>query len=84
MNKGAQDRRLACRPMLRRVYTLARALRNKGEIPTAKIIGAKTEYSYKTIYRDIEMLRDFWGYPVAYDKTEHRWKVRGQLPEPVL
>lgn len=84
MNRTFSERKLHCRPMIRRIYQWAKTLRATGELPTAKKLGCRHEYSYKTIYRDIEMMRDFWGWPLKYDRTEQKWKLVGEPPEPVL
>lgn len=84
MNRTLERRKFYSRPIVRRLRTLAGILRAKGELPTAARVGLRYEWSYKTIYRDIEMMRDFWGWPLAYDKKEYKWKLVGEPPEPVL
>jgi hypothetical protein len=78
------NRRLTARPMVRRFYQWATILRANGELPTSKKLGKRYEWSYKTVYRDLEMMRDFWGWPIKYDKVGQKWKLTGQPPEPVL
>jgi predicted DNA-binding transcriptional regulator YafY len=79
-------RDLTCktRPVLRRCRWMAGILRDKGELPSCDKLGVKFEVSYKTVSRDIDLLRDFMGYPLVYDKTTHSWKLAGPMPEPVL
>jgi predicted DNA-binding transcriptional regulator YafY len=78
------SRRLNARPMVRRLRQWAEILRREGELPTSNKLGKRYEWSYKTVYRDLEMMRDFWGWPIKYDKAEYKWKLAGQPPEPVL
>jgi hypothetical protein len=42
------------------------------------------ECSYKTVSRDMDLLRDFFGYPLEYDRSNYVWKITGPLPEAVL
>jgi len=78
------NRRLTARPMVRRLRQWAVMLRSKGELPTSHKLGKRYEWSYKTVYRDLEMMRDFWGWPIKYDPKSYKWKLMGQPPEPVL
>jgi len=72
------------RPVLRRCRWMAEILRDKGELPSCEKIGQEFEVSYKTVGRDIDLMRDFMGYPIAYDKSTYKWKLTGPMPEPVL
>ena len=72
------------RPVMRRCRWMAEILREKGELPSCEKLGQAFEVSYKTVSRDIDLLRDFMGYPIAYDKSTYKWKLTGQMPEPVL
>ena len=72
------------RPVMRRCRWMAEILRKKGELPSCEKLGQEFEVSYKTISRDIDLLRDFMGYPIAYDKSTYKWKLAGPMPEPVL
>jgi biotin operon repressor len=47
-------------------------------------LGVKLECSYKTIQRDIDLLRDFFGYPLEYDRNKYVYKLAGPLPKAVL
>ena len=79
-----RDETYRTRPVLRRCRWMAGILRDKGELPGCDKLGVKFEVSYKTVGRDIDLLRDFMGYPLAYDKSTHKWKLVGPMPEPVL
>lgn len=72
------------RPVLRRCRWIAERLRDKGELPSMQALGQEFEVSYKTIGRDIDLMRDFMGYPIAYDSQTYKWKLVGPMPEPVL
>jgi predicted DNA-binding transcriptional regulator YafY len=72
------------RPVLRRLRWMAGELRRKGEMPNCAQLGVRYEVSSKTVIRDIDMMRDFFDYPIVYDARNYRWKVTGPLPEPVL
>jgi predicted DNA-binding transcriptional regulator YafY len=72
------------RPVLRRLRWMAGELRRKGEMPNCQQLGVRYEVSYKTVSRDIDMMRDFFDYPIRYDAKDYKWKVAGELPEPVL
>ena len=84
MTVAVASRRLTARPMVRRLRQWAEILRRNGELPTSHKLGQRYEWSYKTVYRDLEMMRDFWGWPIRYHKVEQKWKLVGQPPEPVL
>lgn len=81
-----RKREECCRtkPVLRRLRWLAEELRRKGELPGVNHLGLKYEVSYKTISRDIDLMRDFFDYPIEYDRQHYKWKLTGPLPEPVL
>ena len=81
-----RKRETACktRPVLRRCRWMAQMLREMGELPSCEKLGQEFEVSYKTIARDIDLMRDFMGYPIQYDRTTYTWKLSGPLPEPVL
>jgi predicted DNA-binding transcriptional regulator YafY len=53
-------------------------------LPSTFRLGAELECSYKTIQRDIDLLRDFFGYPLEYDRSKFIYKLAGPLPEAVL
>ena len=72
------------RPVLRRCRWMAEILRGKGELPSCEKVAQEFEVSYKTVGRDIDLMRDFMGYPLEYDKSTHKWKLTGPIPEPVL
>jgi len=79
-----RDHTRKTRPVLRRCRWMADLLRKNGELPSCEKVGQEIEVSYKTVSRDIDLLRDFMGYPIAYDKSTHKWKLTGPMPEPVL
>ena len=72
------------RPVLRRCRWLATMLRKNSELDSTQKLGRRYEVSYKTIQRDIDLLRDFFLYPIVYDRSEYKWKLNGSLPEPML
>jgi len=81
-----RKREKACktRPVLRRCRWMAEMLRERGKLPSCEKLGQEFEVSYKTIARDIDLMRDFMGYPIQYDRPTYTWKLAGPLPEPVL
>lgn len=72
------------RPTLRRLGFIATKLRSDLCLPATNKLGAELECSYKTIARDLDLLRDFFGYPLEYDARKYVWKITGPLPEAVL
>ncbi|NBW19022.1 MAG: hypothetical protein EBR82_64705 [Caulobacteraceae bacterium] len=72
------------RPTLRRLGLIATKLRHDLCLPSHARLGAELECSYKTVSRDIDLLRDFFGYPLEYDRSNYVWKITGPLPEAVL
>ena len=79
-----RDHTCKTRPVLRRCRWMAELLRKNGELPSCEKVGQEFEVSYKTVSRDIDLLRDFMGYPLAYSAKEYKWKLVGPMPEPVL
>lgn len=81
-----KKREEACRtrPVVRRLRWIAGLLRAKGELPSTQKLGKRFEMSYKTVTRDLDLLRDFFEYPLAYDRRTYTYKLIGPLPEPVL
>lgn len=84
MSTTTAQRRITCRPTLRRLRWMAGELRKKGEMPNCQQIILEHEICYKTVNRDIALMRDFFGYPIEYDPKDYKWKLVGQPPEPVL
>jgi len=82
--KTDAQRRIACRPTLRRLRWMAGQLRKKGEMPNCQQISLEHEICAKTVYRDIDLMRDFFDYPIEYDRKHYKWKLTGRPPEPVL
>lgn len=72
------------RPTLRRLGFIATKLRSDLCLPSTNKLGAELECSYKTIVRDIDLLRDFFGYPLEYDASKYHYKLAGPLPKAVL
>ena len=72
------------RPTLRRLGIIVRKLRRDLCLPSCARLGVELECSYKTIQRDIDLLRDFFGYPLEYDAEKYIYKLTGPLPEAVL
>ncbi len=72
------------RPTFRRLGVIAEMLRRDLTLPSCARLGVKLECSYKTIQRDIDLLRDFFGYPLEYDRNKYVYKLAGPLPKAVL
>ena len=72
------------RPTFRRLGVIAGMLRRDLTLPSCARLGVKLECSYKTIQRDINLLRDFFGYPLEYDRNKYVYKLAGPLPKAVL
>lgn len=72
------------RPTFRRLGVLAGKLRRDLTLPSCTRLGVELECSYKTIQRDIDLLRDFFKYPLEYDASKYQYKLAGPLPRAVL
>jgi biotin operon repressor len=72
------------RPTFRRLGVIAGKLRRDLTLPSCARLGIELECSYKTIQRDIDLLRDFFGYPLEYDRNKYVYKLAGPLPKAVL
>ena len=72
------------RPTFRRLGVIVGKLRRDLCLPNSARLGVELECSYKTIQRDIELLRDFFGYPLEYDARKYHYKLAGPLPKAVL
>jgi len=72
------------RPTFRRLGVIVGKLRRDLCLPSSARLGAELECSYKTIQRDIDLLRDFFGYPLEYDACKYHYKLSGPLPKAVL
>ena len=72
------------RPTFRRLGVIAGKLRRDLTLPSCARLGVELECSYKTIQRDIDLLRDFFGYPLEYDRNKYVYKLAGPMPKAVL
>ena len=72
------------RPTFRRLGVIVRKLRRDLTLPSCARLGVELECSYKTIQRDIDLLRNFFGYPLEYDRNKYVYKLAGPLPRAVL
>ena len=72
------------RPTFRRLGVIVGKLRRDLCLPSSARLGVELECSYKTIQRDIDLLRDFFGYPLEYDARKYHYKLAGPLPKAVL
>ena len=72
------------RPTFRRLGVIVGKLRRDLCLPSCARLGVELECSYKTIQRDIDLLRDFFGYPLEYDASKYHYKLAGPLPKAVL
>ena len=71
------------RPPLERMMRIHTAIAS-GKHPNASFLSREFEVSTKTIQRDIDLLRDFFGYPLEYDRNKYVYKLAGPLPKAVL
>lgn len=51
------------------------SLLKSGKMPTVRHISDMLEVSQRTVYRDIEELRDDWGAPIEYDRHSQCYKL---------
>ena len=72
------------RPTFRRLGVIVGKLRRDLCLPSCARLGVELECSYKTIQRDIDLLRDFFGYPLEYDRNKYIYKLAGPLPKAIL
>jgi biotin operon repressor len=72
------------RPTFRRLGVIVGKLRRDLCLPSSARLGVELECSYKTIQRDIDLLRDFFGYQLEYDARKYHYKLAGPLPKAVL
>jgi predicted DNA-binding transcriptional regulator YafY len=56
---------MTSRPPLRRLVALDRMIRS-GEYPNARTMAVQLEVNRRTIYRDLDFLRDSWGAPLEF------------------
>jgi len=66
------------------MWGLARRLRENLSLPSAQKLAAEFECSYKTISRDIDLLRDFMGYELQWDARAFQYRLAAPLPKAVL
>jgi predicted DNA-binding transcriptional regulator YafY len=57
--------KVAARPPLRRLWALDQMIRS-GRYPNAGAAARELEVHPRTIYRDLDFLRDSWGAPLAF------------------
>lgn len=76
----------ASRSAFARLRWVAFNIRNHKDdiIPNCSQLAKEWECSLKTIHRDLDLLRNFFDYPISYDSNNNGWKVTGSLPEAVL
>jgi predicted DNA-binding transcriptional regulator YafY len=65
--------RLASRPPLARLLTIDAAIGN-GSCPTATALALQLEVSPRTIYRDIDLLRDQLHAPLVFDPRRNGYR----------
>jgi predicted DNA-binding transcriptional regulator YafY len=66
---------LASRPLLRRLVFLDQRIRSKS-FPNARTLGAELEVHPRTIYRDLDFLRDSWGAPIEFCSRRNGYYYR--------
>ena len=73
------------RPVIVRLFAIHRALET-GECPSAAEIANRLEVSARTVERDLEQLRDFFGAPLIYDRFRrgYRYERPFSLPRASL
>jgi len=81
--KGGHDQS-TCRPTIRRMMQLTKLLRENLFLPSTQKLAAKFECSYKTIGRDIDLLRDFMGYQLEWNAHAFQYRLAAPLPKAVL
>lgn len=69
------------RATIARLGWLASKFRKEGQVEATNKVALEWECSYKTINRDIDALRNFFGFPIVYDANHYKWRVTGPLPE---
>jgi predicted DNA-binding transcriptional regulator YafY len=75
---------LATRPPLRRLLHLDRAIR-AGGYPNAVALAAELELAVRTVYRDLDLLRDGWGAPLEFCRRQNGFYYRDpDWPLPTL
>jgi predicted DNA-binding transcriptional regulator YafY len=75
---------LATRPPLRRLLHLDRAIR-AGGYPNAVALAAELEVAVRTVYRDLDLLRDGWGAPLEFCRRQNGFYYRDpDWPLPTL
>ena len=86
--KGTRSKglRTASRSAFARLRWIASNIRNHKDdiIPNSSKLAMEWECSLKTIHRDLDLLRNFFDYPIVFDSNNNGWKVTGPLPEAVL
>lgn len=88
IKQGKQTKGLktASRSAFARLRWVASNIRDHKDdvIPNSSQMAKEWECSLKTIHRDLDLLRNFFDYPISYDSNNNGWKVTGRLPEAVL
>lgn len=72
------------RPTIRRMRALAMRVRENLFLPSTQKLAAEFECSYKTIARDIDLLRDFMGYQLEWHASAFQYRLAAPLPKAVL
>lgn len=72
------------RPTIRRMMELTSRLRRDLFLPSTYKLAAELECSYKTIARDIDLLRDFMGYQLEWHASAFQYRLAAPLPKAVL
>ena len=73
-----------CRPTIRRMMELTKRLRQNLFLPSTQKLAAEFECSYKTIGRDIDLLRNFMGYQLEWHARAFQYRLAAPLPKAVL
>jgi predicted DNA-binding transcriptional regulator YafY len=72
------------RPTIRRLMAITKRLRQNLFLPSTQKLAAELECSYKTIGRDIDLLRDFMGYQLEWNSHAFQYRLAAPLPKAVL
>jgi predicted DNA-binding transcriptional regulator YafY len=76
--------KVASRPPVRRLLALDRMIRS-GRYPNARTMAAELEVNPRTIYRDLDSLRDDWGAPLAFCRRRNGYYyTKPDFPLPLV
>jgi hypothetical protein len=59
-------------------------LRTRGDLPPASILARNESCTPKTVYRDLGILRDHFGYNIEWDEHFNFYRLTGRIPRAFL